>query len=151
MVLCVTIVLYWEFTHRRGVKRPHFHTNMPFLYCTKKEKKRFKKGKSHNTPILFTQWSHQECIMHFNSVRLAHTVPINWVHGCLTGVSYAKPQAVTASCHNGIHSKKPFLQEMMWSYAAFHIPSFFTCCLYKVHTIHAVCMHTIGTHYFTSS
>lgn len=72
-------------------------------------------------------------------------------HGCLTGVSYAKPQAVTASCHTGIHSKKPFLQEMMWSYAAFQIPSFFTCWLYKVHTIHAVCMHTIGTHYVTSS
>lgn len=58
MVLCVTIVLYWEFTHRRGVKRPHFHTNMPFLYCTKKEKNALKKAKV----ITRLYFSHSEAI-----------------------------------------------------------------------------------------
>lgn len=63
----------------------------------------------------------KECIIDLNSMWLAHTLPLNCFHGCLTGVSHAKPQTSTASlpCYTGKQSEKPFLQETTWSCAAF--------------------------------
>lgn len=67
--------------------------------------------------IFLNVWSltkHQECIMYFNNVWLAHMVPINWALGCLR--SDVRPQIFTASnlCHAGMHSKwhLSILQEM---------------------------------------
>lgn len=129
-----------EFPFHIGLPLLHFHAKC-HAYCTKpnlhqrrKKKKKQKlncglermhlRAESYATPKLFflyfyffNVWSltkHQECIMYFNNVWLAHMVPINWALGCLR--SDVRPQIFTASnlCHAGMHSKwhLSILQEM---------------------------------------